>query len=169
MNFNTLANKRFSVRNYTSEKVTDEQIEALLDTARKAPSAVNFQPYKVYAVRTAEKLDAVKKCYHRSWLNVVPVILVVVGNTDMAWKRAFDMKNYTDIDSAIFIDHINLQAADMGLGTCCVCNFDVDSLSEILGLLPTQEPIAMITLGYPEDIEVPAKKRKGLDELVEWL
>lgn len=169
MEFNILANNRHSVRNYTTEKVSDEQIETLLDTARKAPSAVNFQPYKIYVVRTAEKLDMVRKCYHRSWLNNVSVILVVVGNTDMAWKRASDMKNYTDIDSAILIDHITLQAADMGLGSCCVCNFDVAMLSEVLGLSSTQEPMAMIPVGYPASFEIPAKKRKGLDELVQWL
>ena len=169
MDFKTLANKRYSVRKFSAKPVDKETIEQIIDVARKAPSAVNFQPFSVYAITQSENLQKVKACYHRDWLSGAPVILVVVGNKDMAWKRSADMKNYTDIDTAIFIDHLTLQAADMGLGTCWVCNFDIDGLSEALQLKVTQEPIAIIPLGYPDSHELPVKKRKGLDDLLVWM
>ena len=130
MDFKTLANARYSVRDFSSKKIEDEKINIILETARKAPSAVNFQPYKLFVVKSEEKLNAVKDCYHRSWIKNAPLVMVVVSTHQMAWKRAVDMKDFSDIDSAIFIDHIMLQATDLGLGTCWVCNFEIEKLIE---------------------------------------
>ena len=166
MDFINLANERYSVRKYSNQPVEEDKLEIILNSARKAPSAVNFQPYKIFVVQSADKLDAVKACYHRTWLQDVPVILVIVGLHQMGWKRGIDSKDHTDIDAAILIDHIMLQATDLGLGTCWVCNYDVDKLRQTLNLKSTEEPIAIVPLGYPANKEVPVKKRKGLDELV---
>lgn len=166
MDFIQLVNQRYSVRKYSTQAVEEEKLDIILESARKAPSAVNFQPYKIYVVSSDEKLAAVKSCYHRSWIQQVTVILVVVGLHSMAWKRGIDFKDHTDIDAAILIDHLMLQAAELGLGTCWVCNFDVEKLNETLNLKPTEEPIAIVPLGYPENKDIPVKKRKGLDEIV---
>jgi len=166
MNFTQLVTQRYSVRKYSTQAVEAEKLEIILESARKAPSAVNFQPYKIFVVTSAEKLAEVKACYHRTWIQQVPVILVVVGLHTMAWKRGIDFKDHTDIDAAILIDHIMLQAAELGLGTCWVCNFDVEKLNGLLNLKSTEEPIAIVPLGYPESKDIPVKKRKGLDEIV---
>ncbi|MDA3928037.1 MAG: nitroreductase family protein [Prolixibacteraceae bacterium] len=166
MDFSKLVNERYSVRKYSTKAVEDEKLELILESARKAPSAVNFQPYKIYVVSSSNKLQAVKSCYHREWMDTVPVVIVVVGMHDMAWKRTVDGKDHTDIDAAIVIDHMMLQAADLGIGTCWVCNFDIVKMRETLELKATEEPIAIIPMGYPDRNEVPVKKRKGIDELV---
>ncbi|MDA3879462.1 MAG: nitroreductase family protein [Prolixibacteraceae bacterium] len=169
MKFEELANIRRSVRKFTSKEVEPTTITKLLDVARKAPSAVNFQPFKVYVVQQADKIEAVKRCYHREWMDAAPVVLIVVAQYDMGWKRAQDDKNHADIDVAIFTDHLMLQAAEMGLGTCWVCNFDVEELTGVLELKNNEEPVVMIPLGYPSNDNIPAKKRKGLDEIVVWI
>lgn len=166
MEFQQLANQRYSVRKYASREVPAEYIEHILETARKAPSAVNFQPYRIYVISGKEKLKAVKDCYHRAWMQQAPVIIVLVGIHSMAWKRGGDLKDHTDIDVAILSDHIMLQAAELGLGTCWVGNFDAGKLIETLGLKTGEEPVAMLPLGFPEQEDIPVKKRKGLDELV---
>lgn len=166
MDFIDLVNERYSVRKYSQKAIEKEKIETILNSARKAPSAVNFQPYKIYLVESEEKLAKVKSCYHRTWIQDVPVVMVVVGLHDMAWKRGIDGKDHTDVDAAIMIDHLMLQAAELGLGTCWVCNFDINKLKEVLELSSSHEPIAIIPVGYPDNKEVPVKKRKGLDELI---
>ncbi len=166
MRFAELVNARYSVRKYTKQVVEEEKLEQLLESARKAPSAVNFQPYKIYVIQSEENLKAIKACYHRTWLENAPVVIVVVGLSQLGWKRADDLKNHTDIDAAIFIDHLTLQAADLGLGTCWICNFDVEKVKETLKLIDKEDPIALIPVGYPQDNEIPVKKRKGLDELI---
>jgi nitroreductase len=68
--------------------------------------------------------------------------IVVCVNTDIAWKRQFDNKNHADIDGAITTEHICLAAAEQGLGTCWVCNFDVAMCKENLDLEAYIQPIA---------------------------
>ena len=53
--------KRRSVRKFTEEKVSDEQIGELLHAAMSGPSACNKTPWEFYVVKNTEKLDAVKK------------------------------------------------------------------------------------------------------------
>ena len=48
--------ERTSVRQYTDEKVTDEQIEKLLKAAMAAPSAMNRQPWEFIVVQDPEML-----------------------------------------------------------------------------------------------------------------
>ena len=166
MNFDKLALKRYSVRKYSQKRVEDDKLEIILEAARIAPSAVNFQPFRIYVVQSEKMLHEITECYHRSWIKTAPLILVVVGLHDVAWKRGQDAKDHTDIDVAIAIDHITLQATDLGLGTCWICNFDVEKCSEVLNLKPSEEPIAMIPIGYTESEDIPVKRRKVLDELV---
>ena len=169
MNFNKLVSTRYSVRKYANRKIEDEKLELVLEAARIAPTAVNFQPFKIYVIQSDKMLAAIRECYHRSWITTAPIIMVVVGLHEQAWKRGLNAKDYTDIDAAIAIDHITLQAADLGLGTCWVCNFDPEKCSEVLKLASSEEPIALVPMGYPESEDIPVKKRKGLDELVVWM
>jgi nitroreductase len=166
MDFEQLASARYSLRNYSGKQVEEEKLIKILEAARIAPSAVNYQPIKIYAIQSEKMLAAIKECYHRNWINAAPVVLVVTGLHDIAWKRGSDGKDHTDIDAAIAIDHITLQASDLGLGTCWVCNFDAVKCREVLNLDQQEEPIALIPLGYPESDSVPVHKRKSLDELV---
>ena len=63
------------------------------------------------------------------------------------------------------LDHISLAAADLGLRTCWVASFDVESAREIFHIPPTAEPIVFMPLGYPAGT-VGEKERKSLDELI---
>ena len=53
--------KRRSVRKFTEENVSDEQINELLHAAMSGPSACNKTPWEFYIVRNTEKLSDVKK------------------------------------------------------------------------------------------------------------
>jgi nitroreductase len=169
MHFNELIQYRCSVRDYSSHEVEEEKLIQVLNAARLAPSAVNFQPYRIYVAKKGEIQDKLKSCYHREWIKNAPVLLVVVGLHDMGWKRASDRKDFTEIDVAISIDHLVLQAADLGLGTCWVCNFDTKAITEILNLKNNEDPIALIPIGYALNEPITTKKRKGLEELLVYV
>lgn len=95
-------------------------------------------------------------------------MIVAVGDRQSSWKRA-DGKDHVDVDVAISVDHLTLAASDVGLGTCWVCAFDAKLCHEILNLPVHMEAIALIPIGYPEKEEVKEKRRKSLDEIVEWI
>jgi nitroreductase len=168
MKFNELLKERYSVRNYSTQPIENEKLNMVLEAARLAPSAVNYQPVRLYVVMEKGKLSDIKGCYHREWIKNAPVVIVAVGLHSVAWKRGSDLKDSTDIDTAIAIDHMTLQATELGLGTCWVCNFDVDKCRKILELNQDEEPIALLPIGYPADVNTSPKKRKRLDEMVIW-
>ncbi|SHF01465.1 Nitroreductase [Mariniphaga anaerophila] len=168
MKFSQLLTRRYSVRNFKSTPVDTQKLEQVLEAARMAPSAVNFQPWHFIVVQQVDNLAKLHQTYHRDWFRTAPVIIIACADHSQSWKRSIDGKDSGEIDVAIAIDHITLQAAELGLGTCWVCNFDTESCAEALKLPGCIEPIAMIPLGYPASDEIPPKKRKPLSEIVHW-
>jgi nitroreductase len=95
---------------------------------------------------------------------------MICGDHSKAWRRP-DGKGHCDIDAAIAADHMTLAAAELGLGTCWVCNFDTRALHKLLRLPPHVEPIVLLPLGYPADQGDPGRhetKRKKMEEIVHW-
>ena len=168
--FIKLAEERSSIRKYSNKEVSRELINQVIESARIAPSAVNFQPWR-FLIVTGEKAKAVvREFYPREWFATAPLYIVACGNHEEAWHRSFDGKDHTDVDVAIAVEHICLSAAAAGLGTCWVCNFDAAKLKADLSLPENMEPIAIIPLGYTEgDGDVRPKKRKSTEEIVQWL
>ena len=54
MSFLELARKRCSIRKYAPKNVEQEKIDYILEAARLAPSAVNYQPWYFVWVQSAE-------------------------------------------------------------------------------------------------------------------
>ena len=63
------------------------------------------------------------------------------------------------------MDHLILAAANEGLGSCWIGNFDPEAARRILSLPDDMEPIVFTPLGYP-DRPPPEKRRKSLEDLV---
>ncbi len=168
MNFLELAALRSSVRNFQPRVVEKEKLLYVLEAARIAPSAANFQPWHFIVVNDPEIIKSIYQIYHREWFASAPTIIVAIGDHEKGWRRAKDGKDFTDIDVAIAVDHLTLAAAEVGLGTCWVCNFDPEKCYNIFNMPENFEPIALIPIGYPEDTSKAIKQRKPLDQLVTW-
>jgi nitroreductase len=170
MGFIDLAKKRFSVRAYKNKKVEEHVLEQVLEAARIAPSAVNYQPWRFIILTGEKEREAVCSTYSGKWIHRAPVIIAACGDHGESWKRG-DGKDHLDIDVAIAIDHITLAAAELGLGTCWVCAFDAQSCKRILGLPDSLEVVALIPLGYPDseaDTGRFDRARKRLGDIVYW-
>ena len=165
MEFLQLVNSRFSVRKYKSTPVEREKLLKILEAGRLAPSAVNFQPWHFIVIDDKKVLEEIHQVYKRDWLNEAPVIIIACSDHRQSWKRNSDGKDYADIDISIAVDHMTLQATELGLGTCWVCNFDVEKCAQALELPEYIEPVVILPLGYPK-IATPLKKRKPLSEIV---
>lgn len=167
MNFLELAQKRHSIRSYTSEPVSQEKIDYILECARIAPSAVNFQPWHFYIARSEEVLQKIRQSYPREWFSSAPHIIVCCIQHNESWHRPTDQKDHGDIDIAIAVEHICLAATEQSLGTCWVCNFDAQFLHEQLHLPENEEPAVLIPFGHPNpNKEVKPTPRKELQEIV---
>lgn len=164
-NFLELVKKRRSVRGYEPRAVEREKLEYILECARLAPSAVNFQPWRFYVVAGESRKRALCECYPREWFATAPLFIAVCVDTGESWKRSSDGHDHADIDAAIAAEHICLAAADRGLGSCWVCNFDVDKCRSALELEPAVRPVALIPIGYASENSVSERPRKPLLEI----
>ena len=167
MKLNQIIQQRFSLRNFQNKPVEDEKLLLILEAGRLAPSAVNFQPWYFIVVQQPGNLKKLHSVYHRDWIKSAPVIIIACADHSQSWKRSSDGKDSADIDLAIAVDHITLQATELGLGTCWVCNFDANLCSDLFKLPSQIEPVVLLPIGYP-DVEPPEKKRKSLEEIVRW-
>ncbi|NDW19798.1 nitroreductase [Dysgonomonas sp. 216] len=168
MNLVDISRKRYSVRAYLAQKVEPSKINYILECARLAPSACNMQPWFFYIIESEEAKGIVRRSYDREWFKTAPLYIVVCGDHSQSWKRnRFDNKDHCDVDVSIASEHLCLAVEDLGLGTCWVCNFDKNMLSEALNLPEHIEPIVLFPIGYvdEENSAVPEKKRKLLSEI----
>jgi nitroreductase len=164
MEFRELARARYSCRAYRSDPVEEAKLQLVLEAAQVAPTAANRQAFRIYVLPTRGRREDLARVYGRDWFFQAPLVIGIAGVPRANWVRR-DGRNYVDVDCAIVMDHLILQAADLGLGTCWIAAFDPDAARAVLGLPPDEEPIALTPLGYPAD--APAEKiRKPLAELV---
>jgi len=169
--FLDIARNRYSCRNYDSRQVEQEKLELILEAGRVAPSAVNFQPWHFHVICEAADLQKFHAAYHREWFRTAPCVIIICGDHSQSWKRKADGKDHSDVDAAITTDHMTLQATELGLGTCWICNFDVDKTRELLGLAVHLEPVVILPVGYPLDACDPdrhGEKRKPLPDIVSY-
>lgn len=167
MEFNQLIQQRFSVRSYSAKKVERKVLLEILDAARMAPSAVNFQPWHFIVIDESDQIAKFQEVYPRNWFREAPACIVVCADHEKSWKRKSDGKDFADVDVAIATDHLILKATEMGLGTCWVCNFDVELVRQFLNLPVQIEPLVIVPIGYSE-AQPTVKTRKSLDEMVHW-
>lgn len=168
MDFEKLILNRYSCRHYSDQEIEETILAKVLEAARLAPTAANRQPFQVIIIQTENQSDALLKIYPKEWFVQPPLILCVCAQPDLGWqRRKYDQQSYAVVDAAIVVDHITLQAADVGLGTCWIGDFDPQAARDFLGLPDQVEPVAFTPLGYPLDQPGP-KKRKDLSDLVRY-
>lgn len=155
---------RYSCRTYLDKSVEEEKLLYLEECMRLAPSAVNLQPWKFRIVRSAEAIEKLRTCYHRSWFNEAPLYILASVMKDEQWVRR-DKKPHGDIDVAIAVEHLCLAATEQGLGTCWVCNFDAQRCHELFQMEETEEPIAIVPIGYPAPADVNRTTRKAPEQI----
>lgn len=167
MTFKDICMTRESVRGYKDTPVEAEKLDYILEAVRVAPSACNRQPWKFLVLESADALSRAAQCYDRDWFKTAPMAILCCIDHSQEWVRPSDSKAHGTIDIAIAAEHICLAAAEQGLGTCWICNFDVHEASKLFALPDNLEPAVLIPLGYSASADLREKSRKPLSEIIE--
>ncbi len=159
--------ERRSIRLYQDRPVEKEKIVEVLEAARWAPSAGNTQTWRFFVVTGEDlRLQLARAALNQRHVAQAPVCIVVgFDMREMYYAygdRGVDL--YGIQDTAAAIQNMLLRAHDLGLGTCWVGAFDEEEVAEVMDLPATVRPVALVTLGYPD--EKPSSTRKPLDEIV---
>ena len=152
--FLTLAKERCSIRKFTSEPVSEADLDRILEAGMVAPTACNLQPQRITVINTPEMLEKLKKCTECHF--GAPAALLVCFNADETWKRRYDGETSGWVDASIVTTHMMLEAADLGIGSTWVMWFDPEAVRREFALDDALVPVAILVMGHAAPDAAPA-------------
>ena len=139
--------KRYSCRAYLDKSIEQEKIEQVFEAARLAPSAKNLQDWRFVVIRDKDKKAEVAACTNRPEVfGKAAVMIAACSNSDYVMTCG---QAVGPIDVSIALEHISLQATELGLATCWIGSFDTKKVRKILEIPQDVVIIELMALGYP--------------------
>ncbi len=156
--------KRRSVRRFTNEPVTREQIETILEAGRFAPSGKNSQPWRFIVVESDERrAELAKLVPQKGMVAAAPVTLAVLLDHDVGYD---ELKDAQGIGAAI--ENILLAVHALGLGACWMGVARDEAIETLVEAREGEELMAIIPIGHPA--ESPTRSpRRPLPEIVRFI
>ena len=164
MKFIELAKERYAVRAYKSTPVEQEKLDLILEAAKLAPTACNYQPQKIYVVKSEEKRKALAEVTPCTF--AAPVIFVVGYDSERSAKgMVYDGHDFGDTDAAIVCTHMMLEAKELGLDSCWVGYFSEEKVKAALGLPENVRVRDLLPVGYAAEGAQPAPMHSKYREM----
>ena len=171
MSFMEFAKSRWSVRAYKDTPIEDEKMQLILEAGRVAPTAKNFQPQRIYVVKSPEARQKLKEVCRCTW--DAPVILVVAFDRErVCLSKYMPGHDSGEKDVSIVCTHMMLQAWELGIGSCWVGYMNADTVAEVLGIPPHIKVMGLLPMGYPADDAKPLDlhfQYRDMDDMVEFI
>ena len=154
--------KRYSCRAYQEKAIEQEKLDTILEAARLAPSARNMQDWRFVVVTEKGTKRRVAECTNRpEAFEKAGIIIAACSNSDHVMRCG---QAIAPIDVAIALEHICLQATELGLGTCWIGAFDSEKVRAILAIPDEIIIIELMAVGYPADTKS-TPKREPIDKI----
>ena len=165
--YEVILNRR-SIRKYKKEKIDDELIDKIIEAGVWAPSAGNLQSWEVIIVKDPKIKDQLAvACYIREFIAEAPVVLVMCAHKQKS-STTYDERGqelYCIQDAACAAQNMLLMIHNLGLGACWNGAFDEDSVSSWLKIPDGVRPVAIITVGYPDEKPI-APPREEIEDFI---
>lgn len=156
-----------SIRSYTDEPVSDEQLGLIIQAAQAAPTSINGQQFTVIAVKDKERKKKISELAGgQPWIDQAPVFLLFCADFNRA-KIALEEYNDTPLEITNGLESVLVGAVDvgialgtataaaesMGLGTVPIgaVRGKPDELIELLKLPKYVFPVSGLVIGHPAD------------------
>jgi nitroreductase len=141
--------KRYSCRAYQDKPIEQEKLDQIFEAARLAPSAKNMQDWRFVVVTDGQtRHQLAEAANNQMFLQTAGAIIVACSNSNDVMRCG---QPIGPIDVAIALEHIALQAAELGLATCWIGSFYPDKVRAILNIPEDIAVIELMALGYPAD------------------
>ncbi len=154
---------RVSVRKFTNDPVTDDELTAILYAAMSAPSGVNKQPWEFIVIDEPELLKELSSALpYAKMTEKAPVAIIVCGNKERMLPGAD--ANLWEQDCSAASENILLAAHSLGLGGVWTCLYPhedrIEPVKKILNIDDNLIPFNLIPIGHPETDHSPMDKWK---------
>jgi nitroreductase len=155
--------KRYSCRAYQDKAIEQEKLNTILEAARLAPSAKNLQDWRFVVVTDKEKKrNLAEAANNQKFIETAGVIIAACSICKEVMRCG---QAVGPIDVAIALEHIALQAAQLGLATCWIGSFYPDKVRPIMGIPQDVAIIELMAVGYPAD-KPKESKREPMEKIV---
>jgi nitroreductase len=171
MRFDDVLLNRRSIRKYTNENVSLEDIKKIIEFGILAPSAHNRQPWKVmvldkemkdkvYEALLSKKSSDISIEMTANIINEVPCLIIVFYDNSGNGSRDNDM-----LSIGAFIENMHLKATEIGLGSLWIANTNhiKEEIKSITGV--SLECVSCLAVGYKNQ-EPKARPRKTMEEII---
>lgn len=162
--------ERRSIRAFTDEKVSEKDVERLIDAARWAPSAGNTQPLELVVVKDKKmKRKLSEAALNQTFIQKAPVVIVVCADLNRS-SRGYGSRGkhlYSLQDTAAATENILLAAQELGLATCWVGAFREKEVAKAVKAPRNLRPVAIVPVGHPAERPVAPPKR-SVNEIVHY-
>lgn len=153
-NFKELIEKRRSIRKYSEQAIAPENVQMLLQAALVAPTSKNKKPCHFIAVEDKQQLELLSRCKKAACGFIADSALSIIVAADPLVSDVWIE------DASIAATYIQLQAEDLGLGSCWVqvrgrqTADGFDSEEYVRGVIGAPMPLqvlAIITIGHKKE------------------
>ena len=149
---------RRSIRKYTDEPISDDDVKALLTAAMHAPSAVNEQPWHFVIIKDRRILEQVSRLSPTApMVRYAAIAIAVCADTN---REKFP--GLWALDCSAATENILLEATGRKLGAVwtAVYPFDerVKGIKELLNLPTNVIPLCIIPIGHPAETPAPVDR-----------
>jgi len=174
MTLDEIIEKRRSVRSFESTPVDREDLLAIFEAARLAPSACNSQTWRFISVTDRSIIrricrEAMRPFIPNRWLEHVPLVIVGCSQLDIITNRVgakISGIEYYQIDIGIAMEHTVLKATELGLGTCWIGWFSEEKVKSILDIPHKIKVSALLAVGYSKDGAAAKRNRKSMKQIL---
>lgn len=157
---------RRNVRAYEDRSIPTEDLDRIMDAARRSPSSTNRQAWAFVVVTERDRLRELAKVWR--WANHIgtsaaTVALVMPASHDNEERETLQY----DLGQATM--SIMLSAADLGIGSCHASVGDQALARALLGLPEDRECPVLVSLGFPADRPlrpIARPNRRPFDDIV---
>lgn len=150
------------VNQFMAQPLTEAELAVLLEAVRLAPSTANTQPWEIVVVvaqaaktvlaeATLDPFLRDDPAARQSWLAGAAAVLVIACETRRARARAGEAgeRVFALLDIGGAMQNLRLAAAQIGIGTAVVKEFDAGRVAAAVGLPRWVRPVALVACGRP--------------------
>ena len=157
---------RRNVRRFSDRPIESEDLDRILEAARRTPSSRNEQRWDFVVVTDPDRLERLSGVWRGAWHSAgskATIALVAPNVSDAATRESiqYDLGQVTM--------SIALAATDLGIGTAHAAVHDHELARQVLDLPEDRRCEWLVSLGHPEDRPLePIQKpdRRDFDDVV---
>ena len=156
-----LIKRRRSIRQYTSQDVTEEQVQQLLEAAMAAPSASARDPWHFVVIRDAATRQKLSQTHTFSDMAARSPVVIAVCGDEVVSKHWFT-------DCAAATENLLLAVTALGLGAVWVGIYPgaerEQHVRAVLGMPANMRVLSLIPIGHPAE-DKPPRTRFNADKV----